>query len=195
MSHRTAAFAFLTALSLGLVAIDAVAESEIKRVAERESHESLAGVVEAVNAQNRMITIRGLKRPELVVVMNVGEDVRNLGRVQVGDRISVDFRQALAVDLKKGGGLDTGAGSVTVAGRAEKGQKPGAAAADVVTVVATIVAIDTDVPSVTLEGSEGDQFEVLVRHPEKLSEVSVGDQVIITYARAMAVSVKPYQGE
>jgi hypothetical protein len=32
---------------------------------------------------------------------------------------------------------------------------------------------------------------VLVQHPEKLAEVDVGDQVVITYKRAMAVAVTP----
>jgi hypothetical protein len=58
-------------------------------------------------------------------------------------------------------------------------------------VVATILAIDADEPSVTLRGPEGKVIEVLVQHPEKLADVDVGDQVVITYKRAVAVAITP----
>ena len=58
-------------------------------------------------------------------------------------------------------------------------------------VVATIIAIDADEPSVTLRGPEGKVIEVLVQHPEKLAGVDVGYQVIITHKRAVAVAVTP----
>ena len=78
--------------------------------------------------------------------------------------------------------------------RCEKGEKPGGSLADVVTVVATILAIDPDKPSVTLQGPEGHVVEVLVKQPEKLKQVEVGDQVVITYSQAVAISVTAAPG-
>lgn len=180
-------------LSLLLWAVAAsqvsVAE-ELKRVAERGSVERVEAVVEAINVDNRIVTLRALTEDE-TVVMEVGDEVRNLAQVKVGDRVVVEFHQALAVDLKKGGGLEATAGQAVVAARAQPGDKPAGGIGEATEVVATIVAIDRNEPSVTLKGPEGNLVDVVVQDPQKLVGVDVGDQVIITYTRAMAISVEP----
>jgi hypothetical protein len=181
---------FLFLLTLGLTSGQLVAADELKRVAERKNVEKVAAVVEAINVQNRIVTLRSLTR-DASVVMEVGDEVRNLDQVKVGDRVVVEFLEAMAVDLKKGGGMKPSAGVGGAAARAKLGEKPAAVLGGALEVVATIIAIDADEPSVTLRGPEGKVIEVLVQHPEKLAEVDVGDQVIITYKRAVAVAVTP----
>lgn len=166
------------------------ASDKLKRVMERKNVEKVAAVVEAINLENRIVTLRSLTR-DASVVMEVGDQVRNLDQVKVGDRVVVEFLEAIAVDLKKGGGMTPSAGVGGAAARAKLGEKPAAALGGAVEVVATIIGIDADEPSVTLKGPEGEVVEVLVQHPEKLAEVDVGDQVVITYKRAMAVAVTP----
>jgi hypothetical protein len=168
-------------LTLGLSSGQLFAADDLKRVVERKNVEKVAAVVEAINVQNRIVTLRSLTR-DASVVMEVGDEVRNLDQVQVGDRV---------VDLKKGGGMTPSAGAGGAAARAKLGEKPAAVLGGVLEVVATIIAIDADEPSVTLKGPEGKVIEVLVQHPEKLAKVDVGDQVIITYKRAVAVAVTP----
>jgi hypothetical protein len=180
-------------LGLLLLAVSAsqvsVAE-ELKRVVERGSVERVEAVVEALNVDTRIVTLRSLTEDE-TVVMEVGDEVRNLAQVKVGDRVVVEFYQAVAVDLKKGGGLDATAGTAVVAARAQPGDKPAGGVGEVTEVVATILAIDRDKPSVTLKGPQGNVVDVIVRDPEKLVGVDVGDQVVITYKRAIAISVEP----
>ena len=166
------------------------ASDNLKRVMERKNVEKVAAVVEAINLENRIVTLRSLTR-DASVVMEVGDQVRNLDQVKVGDRVVVEFLEAIAVDLKKGGGMTPSSGVGGAAARAKLGEKPAAALGGAVEVVATIIGIDADEPSVTLKGPEGKVVEVLVQHPEKLAEVDVGDQVVITYKRAMAVAVTP----
>ena len=55
---------------------------------------------------------------------------------------------------------------------------------------ATVEAIDSKVPSVTLKGPEGKVVEVKIRNRENLENVKVGDQVVITYTEALAISVE-----
>jgi hypothetical protein len=180
-------------LGLLLLAISAsqvsVAE-ELKRVVERGSVERVEAVVEALNIDNRIVTLRSLSEDE-TVVMEVGDEVRNLAQVKVGDRVVVEFQQAVAVDLKKGSGLAATAGQAVVAARAKPGDKPAGGVGEATEVVATILAIDRDAPSVTLKGPQGNVVDVIVRDPNKLIGVDVGDQVVITYIRAMAISVTP----
>ena len=61
-------------------------------------------------------------------------------------------------------------------------------------VVATIDAIDKDAETVTLKGPEGNTKTVKVRNPANLEKVAVGDQVMITLTRAVAVDVTEAPG-
>lgn len=177
-------------LLLALSASQVSVAEEFKRVVERESVERVEAVVEALNVDNRVVTLRSLSEDE-TVVMEVGDEVRNLAQVKVGDRVVVEFLQAVAIDLKKGGGLDAKAGQAIVAARAQPGDKPAGGIGKATEVVATIVAIDRDNPSVKLKGPHGNVMNVIVRDPKKLDGVDVGDQVVITYTRALAISVEP----
>ena len=192
MNHRASlrASALLGLLGVCLVSTQVLAKDNLKRVAEEENLQKMTGVVEAVNAENRIVTIRSLGRDE-VMVMEVGDDVRNLDQVKVGDRVVTEFQEAMAVDLKKGGGLEQGAGIEASASRAEPGMKPSGSMSETTTLVATIVGIDPDEPSVTLQGPEGNIVEVLVQDPKKLKKVDLGDNVVITFKRALAISVQP----
>ena len=167
-----------------------LAADDVKRVVEQQSVEKAAAVVEAINVETRIVTLRSLAR-DASVTMDVGSDVRNLDQVKVGDRVIVEFLEAVAVDLKKGGGMTPSAGVVGAAARSKMGEKPAGAVGSELEIVATIVAIDPDEPSVTLQGPKGGLTDVLVQHPDKLKGVDVGDQVIITYKRAMVVAVTP----
>ena len=73
----------------------------------------------------------------------------------------------------------------------KKGEKPGAGVAEATTFTATIEAIDKPASKVTLKGPEGNKVTFKVRDPKKLDVVNVGDQVQITYTRALAISVQP----
>jgi len=182
-------------LPLGLLlwavaASQASVAEELKRVAERGSVERVEAVVEAINVDNRIVTLRSLTEDK-TVVMEVGDEVRNLAQVKVGDRVVVEFYQAVAVDLKKGGGLEATADRAVVAARALPGDKPAGGISEAAEVVATILAINRDERSVRLKGPQGNIVDVIVQDPQKLNGVDVGDQVIITYTRAMAISVQP----
>ena len=59
------------------------------------------------------------------------------------------------------------------------------------TVTATIEAIDAKKNRVTLKGPEGKTQEIKVKDPKNLVNVKVGDQVVLTYTEALAVSVEP----
>ena len=192
MNHRASlrASALLGLIGVCLVSTQVLAKDDLKRVAEEDNLQKMTGVVEAVNAENRIVTIRSLGRDE-VMVMEVGDEVRNLDQVKVGDRVVTEFQEAIAVDLKKGGGMEPGAGVEASASRAEPGMKPSGSMSETVTLIATIVGIDPDEPSVTLQGPEGNVVEVLVQDPKKLKKVDLGDQVVISFKRALAISVQP----
>jgi hypothetical protein len=79
---------------------------------------------------------------------------------------------------------------VTATVRAKPGEMPGGMAARQVSMTATIVAIDKQKSTITLKGPEGKVNTVKVQDPANLDKVKVGDDLMITYTEALAISVE-----
>jgi hypothetical protein len=143
--------------------------------------------VEAVDLDKRIVT---LKRADgSVFDLTVGPEARNLPQVKVGDEVVVKYYESIAVQVTKPGAKE-GAEVKEAVARAKPGEKPAGAIAKQVTVTATVEKIDKKKMTATLKGSEGKVVDVKVRNPKNLENVNVGDQVVITYTEAVAVSVE-----
>ncbi|WP_427308894.1 hypothetical protein [Cupriavidus sp. H39] len=120
----------------------------------------------------------------------VGEEARNFDQLQVGDTVTAQYREALSVSLTK----STDAPSVSERSSADvpaPGCKPDGVVGREVTVVADVVAVNTDAKTVALKGPQGNQLDVLVDDPAQLKAVRKGDRVKVVYTEAMAISVEP----
>jgi Cu/Ag efflux protein CusF len=120
----------------------------------------------------------------------VGEDVKNLEQVRVGDRVTAEYRQALSLDLKKGAAgireqTESQSGSL-----AQAGQKPGGAVQREVTILADVTAVDRDTQTVALRGPRGNTVKLKVQDPDQLAKVKKGDQVQAVYTEALAINVQ-----
>jgi Cu/Ag efflux protein CusF len=152
---------------------------------------SATATVKAIDQKTRMVT---LQRPDgSLIKFKAGEEVRNLPRVKVGDDVTVTYYESLAFEVRKAGEGTPGASVAEAAGRAEPGDKPGAAAGRVTTITTTIAGIDKGAGTVTLRNAEGELTTIKVRNPDNLDRVSVGDLVDITYTEALAISVETPQ--
>jgi len=143
--------------------------------------------VEAIDLEKRIVTLR--RADGNIFDLIVGPEVRNLPQVKVGDEVVVKYYQSIAVQVTKPGAAEGSQVKEAVA-RAKPGEKPGGVIAKQVTVTATVEKIDKKKMIATLKGAEGKVVDVKVRNPKNLENVNVGDQVVITYTEAMAVSVE-----
>jgi len=143
--------------------------------------------VEAIDLEKRIVT---LKRADgSVFDLIVGKEARNLPQVKVGDQVVTKYYQSILVQVTKPGAAEGTQVQETVA-RAKPGEKPGGVVAKQVTVNATVEKIDKKKMIATLKGPEGKVVDVKVRNPKNLENVNVGDQVVITYTEAVAISVE-----
>jgi hypothetical protein len=85
------------------------------------------------------------------------------------------------------------AAAISALETAAPGQKPAGTMSTALSIVATIEAINKDRETVTLKGPEGNTKTVKVRNPANLEKVAVGDRVMITLTRAVAVDVSEAQ--
>jgi hypothetical protein len=143
--------------------------------------------VEAIDLNTRVVRLKGPKGN--VFDLKVGEEAKNLPQVKVGDLVVAKYYESVAVEVRKPG--EPGGVTATEAvATAEPGAKPAGVVTSQVTVTTTVEAIDRKKTYVTLKGPEGNSVNVKVRDPKNLKNVKVGDQVVITYTEALAISVE-----
>ena len=123
------------------------------------------------------------------MTIEVGEEVKNLPQVEVGDLVTVEYLETVAIKVFAEGEVEPGATAAAAVASAEAGQKPAGVAMEEVVVVTTVEAIDKEQHLVTLKSAEGKSKTVKARNPENLENVQVGDKVMITYTTAMGISV------
>jgi Cu/Ag efflux protein CusF len=153
----------------------------------RSAEAVMTATVVAIDMQKRIVTLKG--EDGQVKDIKVGEEAVNLPQVKVGDIVTVKYFESIAVEVMKPGTV-AGVGEKEAIVRAKPGEMPGGMAAKEVTVTATITAIDKQKGTLTLKGPEGKLNTVKVQDPANLDKVKVGDDLMITYTEALAISVE-----
>ena len=153
----------------------------------------LVATVESVDMSTRQVLLRTPDGARATVV--AGPAVRNLPQLKAGDRITITYQEAIAVQMAQPGSAPPDAAAVG-AERAVLGQLPGGAVRGVVTARVTVVSVAPDGTSVTFTGPSGVRHTADVRDPKMQSFVQhlkPGDQVDVGYANELAVRVEPMQ--
>jgi len=189
LKHHVATAALAAALLAvqASAATNAAMESSPGRVAAAQTLHVTATIT-AIDGATREVTLKGPKGNEVTVV--AGPQVQNFAQMKIGDKVDVEYIQAVTVELKKGGGMAVARGERAGMQSAEPGTKPAAMGGRQVTVVADVVAVDPAMQSVTLRGPER-TVDVKVADPEQFKLIAKGDQVQATYTQTVAIAVSP----
>ena len=147
----------------------------------------MTATVQAIDLKTRIVTLKGPKGE--VRDIKVGEEAVNLPQVKVGDLVTVKYYESLAIEVMKPGAV-SGAGEKSAIVRAKPGEMPGGMAARQSTVTATVTAIDKKKGTISLKGPEGKTVVAKAEDPKNLDKVKVGDELMITYTEALAISVE-----
>jgi len=163
-----------------------VVASEPGKAAMVTAAEVTATVV-AIDKATRTVTLKG---PQRTVDIIAGDEVRNFDQIRVGDRVVVQYREALTLELKKA--RTTGAPTETaVAVRAKPGERPAGAVGREITILADVVAVDPKKSIISLKGPRGNVVDLKVQNQDHFKVVKVGDQVEAVYSEALAIAVTP----
>lgn len=149
---------------------------------------TMTATVQDIDVASRFVTLKDADGK--VRIVQVGEQVKNLPQVKVGDVVTARYVQAVALELKKGGSGVRSASEKESLATAKPGEKPAGVAAEQTTVVATVEKVDAKKRLVTVKGPRGNTVDIEVKDPKKLKQVKVGDEVEITYTEALAISVE-----
>ncbi|HTL19436.1 MAG TPA: hypothetical protein VL220_01835 [Steroidobacteraceae bacterium] len=157
------------------------------KVAGAATTEVTAKVV-AVDAQKRTVTLQGANGRTRTI--EVGDQVHNFDQIKVGDRVHAKYTQALALELKKGGGaMPAPAEEGAITPPPAPGAKPGGTVARKVTATAEVIAVNPAKQMVTLRGPQGNEVDVEAQDPSQLENIKKGDHVQVTYVEALAIKV------
>lgn len=187
-------FAMAAAVLLGLSGAS-YAQPDVKTDLTRTPGQTTAtgtakvnATITAIDAPSRKVTLK--TQAGKVVDMTVGDEARNFDQLRVGDKVAVEYTEALTVSLKKGSGA-TSMQEREISERAEPGAKPGGRMGREVTVVAQVIKVDKEKNIVTVKGPRGHTVDLMVEDPDQMKDVKKGDRVQAVYTEAVAVSVTP----
>ncbi|MGE5088611.1 MAG: hypothetical protein ACM3QY_05745 [Candidatus Levyibacteriota bacterium] len=141
-----------------------------------------------VDAKTREVTLKGPQGNEITVV--AGPEVKNFAQLKAGQTVTLQYVEALVLELKKGGGAPVARTERAGAATAKPGEMPGAAGGRQITVVGDVVGLDPATQTVTVRGPHR-TVELEVRDPEQFKLIAIGDQIEATYTEAVAVGVTP----
>ena len=162
-------------------------DDQTKPSVEESSVVTLRGTIEAVDKEAQTVTVKGSEGKSVTVgVLNP----ENLDVIKVGDPVVAKYYESLAIQVMKPGEGTPAEGAIGTMATNEPGETPARLEARQITVTRTVAAIDMAAETVTLKGPDGELKVVEVRDPRNLENVDVGDEVVITYTEAVAVTLE-----
>ena len=148
--------------------------------------ETLTSTVVSIDTSARRIVLERTNGERVSVLADAR--IRNLDRLQIGDKIAMRFTQALVLELSKGG--------AGVRERIDSSRQHAAQDAEMggltekkVAFVADVQKVDAGRQTVTLRGVRR-TMQLRIKDPAQLKLIAKGDQVEGVYSEAVAISVK-----
>jgi hypothetical protein len=152
-------------------------------------HSVLTAEVTAVDLAKRELTLKGPEGNS--VTITVGEAVKRLDEVKVGDFVRVDYLVSIAAEIRKPTAEEAEHPLVIMdaAGKAGADSAPAAGVARRFKVVTTIEALNRPMQTVTVKGPLGNYLTARVADPSRLTKVRIGDTIVLVFTEALAVSL------
>ena len=187
IKRRLLLFAALLALGLGLnydasAQSDQPAETSTSSVTTVTAH----GKIVEVNKAKKLVTIEGTGGRRLYLKV---ENPYNLDAAKVGEPVVAHFYEVVTIRKKKPGETVPSASLKEGIATAQPGQVPGAVAGQRASFLVTVDAIDEANGTVSVKGPDGTVEKVKARDRRNLKKLKVGDELVVTLARAVAISL------
>ena len=148
----------------------------------------IAAEVIEIDQKTRKVTLQledGRK-----VSLKVGKEARNLKQVSKGDFVVVEYIESVSIRVFDPKDVEAKEDHVMAAGRTKKGDMPGAVVMEALVEVWTVEKIDKKNQSYQLRYKGRIIREFKAKDPENLKKGRVGDVVVMTFKRGLAISVQ-----
>jgi len=151
---------------------------------------TITASVEAIDQASREVTLKGPLGNS--VTFTVDQRVKRLSEVQVGDFVRADYFVSFAAELRKPTPEEekTPLIMLDAAGKAPPGTSPAAGGLRRFKVVTTIEGLDRSTQTITVKGPRGNYLTARVADPSNLTQMRIGENIVVTYTEALAVSLE-----
>ena len=184
--------ASLTAAVMTMTATLSQAEIEVttRSDGERTVARQVSATVAEVDLEGRDITLEGPFGQR--ITLHVSEDVSRLDEFEVGDVVTASYAASLSGELRDPTPEEIQVPWVEIdaGGVAGADQLPAAAAGMAVKAVCTIEGMNRLTGTVTILDSRGVPHVIGDVDPERMTEVNIGQTIILTYTSAVALSLE-----
>lgn len=151
---------------------------------------TITASVEAINYTNREVTLKGPLGNSVTFTADLR--VKRLNEVKVGDLVRADYYVSFAAELRKPTPEEAKNPFVEldIAAKAPPGTSPAAGGLRRFRVVTTIEGLDRPTQTVTVKGPRGNYLTARVADPANLTQMRIGENVVITLTEALAISLE-----
>lgn len=153
---------------------------------------TITATVTAVDHKARTVTLKGPEGNEMT--MPVGEEVKRLNEVKVGDLLDVGYLEAVGLDFREATAeeMKNPLTETIESDKADKTRAPAAAALRTVRAVVTLEGMSRWLNVLTVKGPRGNYFVVEVEPGMvKWESLRIGQTMVATYSEALVMSITP----
>lgn len=149
------------------------------------------GKIVNVDRAHKLVTLQGPAGNKVTVYVRNPD---NLKAAKVGEPFAARFYEVVVIRKKKPGEKIPAASLSEGVWTANPGGVPGGSRAMLIRLPVTIDAVDEANGTVTVKAPDGSTETVKPRDPQTLKRVKVGDELVISFYRGVAVSLRPESG-
>jgi hypothetical protein len=178
--------------SWSLIAGDKVAKVEKPSFSATQTVQLIA-VVDAIDREARTVTLKGPEGNTRTI--EARKDSNNIDRIEVGDKVDVEYVQNMSIEVFANEGMEPGVGIMAAEGVNKEGETP--AVMEVISTVetATVEEINIEANTFKLRWPGDEIKEYVAQDPENLKKADVGDLVVVTHTAAIAMRLQEVPSE
>ena len=156
---------------------------------------SMQGTITDIDAETREITLMGTDGG--LVTITAGEDVERFDEIAVDDVIKFDYYTYIKAEFRDPTPEEVAEPIqiIAEAGKAPEGMDPAAVVGAVVKAVVTIEALNRPFMVATVSGPNGNYVSIPMEDEKLMTELHIGEVLILTYAEAVAVELEKVGAE
>jgi len=148
---------------------------------------SITSTVDAIDSKTRTITLRASDGSKTSFI--AGDEVRNFAQIKVGDIVTYDLVEAVAMDVQKSTEAPKMVETESMK-RAKLGEKPSGSIETVGFLTVRVEEIDYQTRKVAIKTPDGKIMRFTAGDQVKrLNEVKKGDEVVVQYMQKISIKV------
>jgi hypothetical protein len=180
----------LTVLVFATINLSAQEKQDDSSSREKWSLVTMEGTVTKIVKETRKITLMGSKGD--LVTITADEAVKRFDEISVDDILSFDYWTYMKAEFRKPTNEELAEPIVVVAEgvKAPKEVDPAAAVGVVVKAIVTIEILNRPYMLATVKGPKGNYMTIKMEDEELMQRLHIGQVLILTYAEAVAISLK-----